>query len=128
MPMPRTVLLAVLLSVLLTATARAAVDPPLMGRIGDLPLERGGVITNCQLEYRTLGTLNPERTNAVLFPTWFSGRTEQLLDNAGPGKPLDPSRYFIVFVGAIGNGRSSSPSNSPGQSAAAFPCTRSPTW
>ena len=70
-----------------------------MARIGDLPLERGGVITNCRLEDRTLGTLNAERTNAVLFPTWFSGRTEQLLDNAGPGKPLDPSRYFIVFVG-----------------------------
>jgi homoserine O-acetyltransferase len=92
-----------------------------MARIGDLTLERGGVITNCQLEYRTLGTLNAERTNAVLFPTWFSGRTEQLLDNAGPGKPLDPGRYFIIFVGALGNGRSSSPSNSPGQPNAAFP-------
>jgi homoserine O-acetyltransferase len=121
MPISRAVLLTLFLSVVLVSAAHAAVDPPLMARIGDLPLERGGVITDCRLEYRTLGTLNPERTNAVLFPTWFSGRTEQLLDNAGPGEPLDPTRYFIVFVGALGNGRSSSPSTAPGQPAAAFP-------
>ena len=121
MPTSRIALITGVLSLLLTSTARGAVDPPLMAGIGDLPLERGGVITNCQLEYRTLGTLNAERTNAVLFPTWFSGRTEQLLENAGAGKPLDPSRYFIIFAGAIGNGRSSSPSNSPSQPAAAFP-------
>jgi homoserine O-acetyltransferase/O-succinyltransferase len=74
----------------------------------------GGVtIPNCRLGYRTIGTLNAEKTNAVLFPTWFNGKSEQLLANAGKDKLVDSSRFFVIFVDALGNGISSSPSNSP---------------
>jgi homoserine O-acetyltransferase/O-succinyltransferase len=31
----------------------------------------------------------------------------------GEGRPLDPSRYFIILPGQFGNGFSSSPSNTP---------------
>ena len=65
-------------AVLLCAATAHAAEPPKIAAIGDLPLERGGTIRDCRLEYRTLGTLNADRTNAVLFPTWFSGRTENL--------------------------------------------------
>ena len=39
----------------------------------------------------------------------------------GPGKLVDSSRFYVVTVEALGNGVSSSPSNSPGQSNLQFP-------
>ena len=108
-------------AVLLCAATAHAAEPPKIAAIGDLPLERGGTIRDCRLEYRTLGTLNADRTNAVLFPTWFSGRTENLTGFVGADQMLDPARHFVILVGALGDGLSSSPSNSPSQPGAAFP-------
>ena len=108
-------------AVLLCAATAHAAEPPKIAAIGDLPLERGGTIRDCRLEYRTLGTLNADRTNAVLFPTWFSGRTENLTGFVGTDQMLDPARHFVILVGALGDGLSSSPSNSPSQPGAAFP-------
>lgn len=107
--------------VLLCATAAYASEPPKIAVIGDLALERGGTIADCRLEYRTLGTLNADRSNAVLFPTWFSGRTEDLTGFVGADQMLDPARHFVILVGALGDGLSSSPSNSASQAGAAFP-------
>ena len=50
--------------------------------IGDLVLEEGPTLRGCQLAYRTLGTLNDARDNAVLVttsgrwtpPTWSARR------------------------------------------------------
>ena len=50
----------------------------------DCDLENGGVILNCSIGYRTVGTLNPDRSNAVLFPTWFGGTSEEILGLLGP--------------------------------------------
>lgn len=108
-------------ALLLSAATAYAAEPPTIATIGDLPLEHGGVIKDCRLEYRTLGTLNADRTNAVLFPTWFSGQTGDLTGFVGADQMLDPSRHFVILVGALGDGLSSSPSNSPSQAAAAFP-------
>lgn len=108
-------------AILLYAAAAYAAEPPKIAAIGDLALEHGGVITDCRLEYRTLGTLNADRTNAVLFPTWFSGRTEDLTGFVAADQMLDPARHFVILVGALGDGLSSSPSNSASQPGAAFP-------
>lgn len=80
--------------------------------LGDFVLEGGGKIRGLRLAFATFGTLNAEKSNAILFPTWYSG-TSKILEEAyvGPGRALDPSRYFIVLVNQIGNGLSSSPSN-----------------
>src|SRR5207342_811312 len=88
-------------AVLLCAATAHAAEPPKIAAIGDLPLERGGTIKDCRLEYRTLGTLNADRTNAVLFPTWFSGRTENLAGFVGGDQMLDPARHFVILVGAL---------------------------
>jgi homoserine O-acetyltransferase len=50
-----------------------------------------------------------------LFPTWFGGKSKDLVGNAAPGGIADSTRYFVVLVDALGNGVSSSPSNSPQQ-------------
>ncbi|BFM08840.1 alpha/beta fold hydrolase [Halioxenophilus aromaticivorans] len=82
--------------------------------IGDLTLEEGGVLRNCELAYRTFGTLNQDRDNAILVTTWYSG-TSKIMEDVyiGEDHALDPNRYFIIVVNQIGNGLSSSPHNTP---------------
>ena len=89
--------------------------------LGDCVLENESVIKNCQVGYRTFGALNADRSNAVLFPTWFSGRTEALAEYIGPRGMIDSSEHFVISVGAFGNGVSSSPSTSRTQQGDAFP-------
>ncbi len=83
--------------------------------IGDFDLEEGGTIPDLRLAVATYGTLNEARDNAILVPTWFSG-THQTWDlvYVGPGRALDPDRWFIVVVNQIGNGLSTSPHNTDG--------------
>jgi homoserine O-acetyltransferase len=89
--------------------------------LGDMKLESGGVIRDCRIGYRTFGKLNAGKSNAILFPTWFSGTTEQLRAHIGPGRLVDSEKYYVVAVDALGNGVSSSPSNSKSQRGAVFP-------
>src|ERR1044071_4848037 len=89
--------------------------------IGDLKLQNGGVIRNCRIGYRIFGTLNNDKSNVVVFPTWAGGTTEQLKSNFGPGKLIDTSSYFVVAIDALSNGVSSSPSNSRLQPRMRFP-------
>ena len=89
--------------------------------IGDLKLQNGGVIRNCRIGYRTFGTLNSNKSNVVVFPTWAGGTTEQLKSNFGRGKLIDTTSYFVVAIDALSNGVSSSPSNSRLQPRMRFP-------
>ena len=81
---------------------------------GDFTLDHGGKLRDLKLAYRTLGMLSAQKDNAILFPTWYSG-TSQILEQAyvGPGRALDPDKYFIILVDQIGNGLSTSPHNAP---------------
>lgn len=84
--------------------------------LGRFELEEGGVIPDLQLAVATYGTLNEAKDNAILIPTWFSGthQTWELV-YIGPGRALDPEKYFIVVVNQIGNGLSTSPHNTDGE-------------
>jgi homoserine O-acetyltransferase len=62
--------------------------------------------------YRTIGKLNKDWSNAILFPTWFGGLSKVLVVYTTPGGIADSTRYFVALVDALGNGFSSSPSNS----------------
>lgn len=57
--------------------------------IGDLKLENGEVIRDCAIGYRTFGTLNPQKDNAVLFPTYLGGRSSDLAGRIGTGEMID---------------------------------------
>jgi homoserine O-acetyltransferase len=94
--------------------------------LGDLELEQGGRIRNLTLAYATFGSLSARKDNAILFPSWYSG-SNKILEQGyiGPGRALDPEKYFIILVNQIGNGLSSSPHNTkPPFDAARFPSVR----
>ena len=82
--------------------------------IGDLVLEEGGTIHGCKLAYSTFGELNAAKDNAILITTWYSG-TSKIMEQVyvGKGRAVDPDKYFIIIVNQIGDGLSSSPSNTP---------------
>ena len=96
-----------------------------IAELGQCKLESGKIIENCRIGYRTFGNLNAARDNAVLMPTWLYGRTSELVplfgDGSSPMHLVDPSRFYGIAIDALGNGVSSSPSNSKTQHGTAFP-------
>ena len=79
--------------------------------LGDFKLQSGTVIPDAFLGYATHGSLNDARDNVIVYPTWYTGRHSDAEPYIGPGKALDPERYFIVVPDMFTNGLSSSPSN-----------------
>ena len=89
--------------------------------LGEFKLQSGAVLHDLRLGYRTLGKLNAGRSNAILWPTWLGARSEDLLPFIGPGSVVDTNKYFVILVDSLGNGISSSPSNSRVQPLIKFP-------
>ncbi len=81
--------------------------------LGDFALEMGETLRNAKLLYKTHGKLNAKKDNAILFPHMWSGTSSSMEGFIGEGRPLDPKKYFIILPGMLGNGFSSSPSNTP---------------
>lgn len=99
----------------------AAQAPQQFASLGELKLQSGEGIHDFKIGYRTLGALNEAKSNAVLWPTWLGARTEDLLAYAGPANVVDTEKYFVILVDAIGNGVTTSPSNSRTQPWMKFP-------
>jgi len=81
-----------------------------------LPLQSGAGLADYTLVYETYGTLNADRSNAVLVchalnashhvAGSYAGqpRSEGWWDNlVGPGKPLDTERFFVIGVNNPGS-------------------------
>lgn len=81
--------------------------------ISDLRLESGALLPRATVMYATWGTLNAARDNVVLLPSHYMADARGYNWLIGPGKALDPARYFLVATELFGNGKSSSPSNTP---------------
>lgn len=79
-----------------------------------LRLESGGQLAGLEIAYETYGQLNEAKSNAVLVchaltgdqyvasPHPITGKPGWWTQLIGPGKPLDPSRYFIICTNVIG--------------------------
>ena len=89
--------------------------------LGDLKLQSGAVLRDCNVGYRTFGHLNANKSNAVLVPTWYLGTTADLQGSFRPGGLVNPEEYYVIAVDALTNGVSSSPSNSTAQHDSSFP-------
>lgn len=88
---------------------------------GDLKLESGESIKEFAISYVTHGKLNEKKSNAILMTSSIAGNHHRIDFLIGPGKALDTNKYFIIATDAIGNGLSTSPSNSKTQHGIDFP-------
>lgn len=84
------------------------------GRDRPLVMDAGGTISPFQIAYQTYGTLNADKSNAILVCHALTG--DQHVANAnpltgkpgwwssliGPGKPVDTNRYFVICSNVIG--------------------------
>jgi homoserine O-acetyltransferase len=83
--------------------------------VGDVALERGGVIPGVTVAYETWGRLNDRADNAVLVEHALTGDSHVVgpADEAhpspgwwdglvGPGQPLDTDRWFVVAANVLG--------------------------
>jgi homoserine O-acetyltransferase/O-succinyltransferase len=72
----------------------------------------GVTLSEVQVVYKTYGSLNQDRTNAILYPTSYGAQHSDLDWLIRPDGILDPTRWFVVIPNMFGNGLSTSPSNS----------------
>lgn len=88
--------------------------------LGDFPLENGQHIVDCKIGYRTFGKLNATRSNTEIYPT-AGGSTTFMMELFGAVTEVDTTRFYLILIDALGNGVSSSPSNSISQPKTLFP-------
>ena len=92
------------------------VTPQSMHFAEPLPLQSGAMLADYTLVYETYGTLNADRSNAVLVchalnashhvAGMYEGKpkSQGWWDNmVGPGKPLDTDRFFVIGVNNPGS-------------------------
>ncbi|HLK62064.1 MAG TPA: alpha/beta fold hydrolase [Bryobacteraceae bacterium] len=75
--------------------------------------EGGAILPEARIVYGTYGHLNAARDNAVLLPSHYMANLHGYEWLIGPERALDSSQLFLVATELFGNGRSSSPSNTP---------------
>ncbi|WP_148613091.1 alpha/beta fold hydrolase [Nocardioides rubriscoriae] len=76
--------------------------------LGDLEVERGGVIRDARLAWQAHGTLNAAKDNVIVHPCSYTATHDDLAELIGPDLVLDPERWFIVVPDMFSNGLSSS--------------------
>jgi homoserine O-acetyltransferase len=79
-----------------------------------LKLDAGGELTPFTLAYETYGSLNEERSNAILVfhaltgdqyaasPSPVTGKPGWWSTMIGPGKPIDTNRYYVICSNVLG--------------------------
>jgi homoserine O-acetyltransferase len=101
------------------ARARREADHPSspfveFGPDDPLLLDSGGRLDHLKIAYQTYGTLNPDRSNAVVICHALTGDQHVANEHpltgkpgwwirmVGPGKPIDTNRYFVVCPNVLG--------------------------
>ncbi len=81
--------------------------------LGDLEVERGGVIHDARLVWQSHGTLNAAKDNVIVYPCSYTATHDDLAELVGPDLVLDPERWFVVITDMFSNGVSSSAADDP---------------
>lgn len=85
------------------------------GTAKPLRLDAGRELVDVQIAYQTYGTLNADRSNAVMIchaltgdqhvanPNPVTGKPGWWTTMVGPGKPIDTDRYFVICSNVLGS-------------------------
>jgi len=96
-----------------TAAVRRALSACQHATLGPLKLDCGVTLDRHNVAYRTYGTLNADKTNAVLVCHALTGDqfvadTHPVTGKPGwwetlvaPGRPLDPAKYFVICANVL---------------------------
>lgn len=95
--------------------------PHHLSQIGDLPLELGGCIKNCKVSYAVHGDLKDQSKPLILFLCAIGSIHHRLDFLINQSRTLNLENTRIIAIDALGNGLSSSPSNSTEQPFFQFP-------
>ena len=72
-------------------------------KLGDYKLDSGVELADAILGYETHGKLNADKSNVILYPTWYTGRHMDNRAAIGEGRALDPTKYFIIVPDMFGS-------------------------
>jgi len=81
--------------------------------IANFHTESGVTLPQVRVVYGTYGHLNAAKDNVILLPSHYMADCQGYEWLIGTNHALDPSKLFLVATELFGNGRSSSPSNTP---------------
>jgi len=95
--------------------------PHLRHELGDFRLESGEILRDAFVSYVIHGDPSRLRHDTILVTTAIGSTHHRLDFLIGDGEPLDTARWCVIVVDALGNGLSSSPSNSMHQPRDTFP-------
>lgn len=103
----------------LMATTAAAQDMIVQKKTFEMPAYTtvsGGALKNVKVGWESYGTLNADKSNAILIPHFFSGtshaagkyKADDKLPGywdylIGPGKAIDTNKYFVMSVDSLVN-------------------------
>jgi homoserine O-acetyltransferase len=111
-------LVYLLVSLLAPPVFQPAAPPPQLERhefvIRNFRTESGAVLPEAHVVYTTIGRLNAAGDNAILLPSHYMANFNGYNWLIGAqDRAFNPARDFLVLTELFGNGRSSSPSNTP---------------
>ena len=72
---------------------------------------KSGINLSLELSYLTLGELNENKDNVIVYPTRYAGTHLEQGYLIGEQLALNPKEYFIIIPNMFCNGVSTSPSN-----------------
>src|SRR5713226_8604715 len=113
--MKKTILLLVISQALIAQDQATKFETPERHEfmIANFHTESGVTLPQARVVYGTYGHLNAAQDNVVLLPSHYMATFRGYEWLMGPGRALDTSQLFLVATELFGNGRSSSPSNTP---------------
>ena len=89
--------------------------------LGDVKLQSGETLLSAKLVYKTYGSLNADKSNVIVLPTFYTGTHYRNEGFFGTKRAINPEKHFIISINLFGNGLSTSPSNSIKQKGSKFP-------
>jgi homoserine O-acetyltransferase len=103
-----------LAATLMVAPVAAQAQTEAVYDAGRFTFENGGEIAAMKVGYVTWGTLDANKSNAILLVPGTSGGRHAYDSHIGPGKTFDTDKYFVIGADPIGGGTSSSPKDGLG--------------
>ena len=66
--------------------------------LGDVELLSGETLLSAKIAYKTYGSLNEDKSNVILLPTFYTGTHIRNEGFFGPDRAMNPNKHFIISI------------------------------